>query len=377
MTSSSDLAALFNKLMNNLEADKARQALIEQQRRLDDQRRLAREKLTEDQLRKEKEERESIERERVRLELTERNREHEAVAEISATLERITSGDLSQRLALRDKIGALQNVSTGINSLLDHVSSMMGGIVKTVEGIQAATPQLSAGSDALAERSEAQRRAVSDLKVGMNAINGMLDDSTERARTAVRKVSEAKAVATSGSNATEAALAAMNNIKEQSGRVGKILDVINEITAQTNSLAINAAIEAARAGRHGSEFAVVANEVRALSKRTKQFSDEIASVLQSTHSAVEEGAKAVNETCGTLDQIKGASEQASLAVEEILEASKSQADHISALLSAVEQINDLSQSNMELSQASAESAKELMRESSELYDLVPRFTAAQ
>ena len=374
---SSDLAALFNQLMNNLEADKARQAMIEEQRRLDDQRRLAREKMTEDQLRQEKERSEAIERQRVEQELRERNREHEAVSEISSILERITSGDLSQRLPLREKIGALQSVSSGINSLLDHISTMIGGIVRTVEGIQAATPQLSSGSDALTERSQAQRGAVSDLKVGMNAINGMLDESTERARIAVGKVGEAKSVAVAGSRATEAALAAMDNIKEQSGRVGKILHVINEITAQTNSLAINAAIEAARAGRHGSEFAVVANEVRALSKRTKQFSDEIASVLESTQAAVDQGAQAVNETCGTLDQIQQAAEHASLSVEEILEASKRQADHISSLLSAVEQINDLSQSNLELSQASADSAKELMRESRELYELVPRFSAAE
>jgi len=330
--------------------------------------------MTEDELRASRETQAALERQRMEQELAERNQEREAVSEISAIIQRITTGDLSQRLPVKDKIGALQGVSAGVNSLLDHLSQMVDGIVRTVEGIQAATPQLSQGSDALAERSEAQRRAVSQLRDGMSAVSDMLADSTHRAGIAVGKVAEAKTVAMAGTNATDATLAAMENITEAAGKVTKILDVINEITSQTNSLAINAAIEAARAGTHGQQFAVVASEIRELSKRTKQFSDEIANIIHSTQEAIQNGAKAVDQTCDTLAQIQQAAEHAALVVEEILDASQRQADHLSALSTAVEQINTLSENNSELSQASAHSAKELMRESNELYELVPKFS---
>jgi methyl-accepting chemotaxis protein len=169
----------------------------------------------------------------------------------------------------------------------------------------------------------------------------------------------------------------MAEINESSRKIEDILYSIDEIAFQTNLLAVNAAIEAARAGQEGRGFAVVAQEVRALAQRSAVAAKQIKTLITDSVSKVEKGSELVNHSGQTLQEIVGSVKRAAEMVGQISHASSEQATGIEQVNTSVTQMNRVTQSSSEQTDRLSHTAQHVSQKATELKKLLARFILSE
>ena len=255
---------------------------------------------------------------------------------------RLATGDLTASVTIRstDEIGTLM---TAMDNMVKSLRLLIGKIKYAADNMASGSEQLSASAEEIsrgmneqtsrstqiATAAEQMSQTVVDVAKNTSNIAQISTQAFDHAKdgegVVKRSVDEVQAIASTVAESSQV----MKRLGESSGQIGDIVGVINDIADQTNLLALNAAIEAARAGEQGRGFAVVADEVRKLAERTTQATSQINSMISSIQSEVAHAGVAMN--------------NATLRVESGVEFSRKTGDSLSNIVSSVNTLQSMVQ----------------------------------
>ena len=257
----------------------------------------------------------------------------------------------------------LYTLSISINSLK---TSMLNMIKEVVKGIT----QVTDGSQNLASRTEEQAASLEETASTFEEITSTIKQTTDNSRQATQLAKEASSTAQGGNKKSIEVKNAMSEISESSVKISNIVNMVNEIAFQTNILAINAAIEAAKAGEQGKGFAVVAIEVRDLAQRSAEAAKDIKILIDSSMEKVENGSNLVDQNTKMLDEISSKIIKVSDLMAEIASATNEQFSAIEQVNLTVTQLDDVTQQNTSLVQDLSSASESISSVSIQMRDSI-------
>lgn len=316
------------------------------------------------------------------------------------TLAKVAQGDLTATVPFKrdDEIG---DMGRSLDDTTSHLKSIIGKVKGAAESAAQSSSNLSSQLDQMVGRSGARNERVMHVAAAMEEIsvaNSEVAHSASDAGEAARRNEEFAGEGDSNMGKNQAAMnkvvatahnsaSTVSNLNGSIQKIGQITTVIKEIAEQTNLLALNAAIEAARAGEQGRGFAVVADEVRKLAERTSSSTQEISGVVESIRKETEAAVSAMseveheimessrfnNQTGEALKQIVTAANQVNTLVGHIIENTKEQASATEAVARNMEEISALTEENSASIQRVGKEALDVSSVASELQHLVSKF----
>jgi methyl-accepting chemotaxis protein len=324
----------------------------------------------------------------------------ESTNKILIAMEKFADGDLTVNLEVKndDDIG---KVFKGFNKLVDNVGNIIFQVSEAVLATASASNEISSSTEQMAAGAQEQSAQASEVAAAVEEMAKTILETTKNASSATEASSTAGFIAKEGGSVVTQTIDGINRIADvvkqsaatvqqlgkSSDQIGEIIQVIDDIADQTNLLALNAAIEAARAGEQGRGFAVVADEVRKLAERTTKATKEIALMIKQIQKdtsgavesmkqgtiEVENGKELANKAGDSLRQIITGADNVVNIVTQVAAASEEQSATAEQISKNIEAINNVTHESASGIQQVARSAEDLNRLTQNLEDLISRF----
>jgi methyl-accepting chemotaxis protein len=322
------------------------------------------------------------------------------IGRVKVAAERLAQKDLTASINVSgsDEIGQL---GAALNDSVAVIRSVVQSVARGADMLSSATTEISARSVQSAGNARTESGKINQIAAAAQEMTATIGDISHNAENAANSSRESAETAERGGTVMQAAAATMEKIAaatrtvsekmtslaHRSEEIGKVVNVIQEISEQTNLLALNAAIEAARAGEHGRGFAVVAGEVRRLAERTKSATEEIAGTIRSiqeetrdtlqvmadSRTAVENGMEETSKARQSLETTIATSKQVEQQIHLIATAATEQTSAAGEISESAGQISQLALENTHAADEAVEALKNLSSLAAELDGMIRQF----
>jgi methyl-accepting chemotaxis protein len=287
----------------------------------------------------------------------------------------VAVGDLTCRIESPFSEG-FEDVRTDFNATIDAMSSILGRMFESIIIFGETSERMATASDSLARRTEEQAANLEEAAAALDEVSATVNFTFTNATRADAAVERTKQDAAKSGEVVGRAVEAMGRIEKSSKQIGNIISVIDEIAFQTSLLALNAGVEAARAGDAGRGFAVVAAEVRMLALRSAEAAKEIKGLVTTSAADVTVGVGLVRETGDWLKTIVDQVIEINSLVRDIANSAKEETTILAEVNGTVALVDEATQQNSGMAEEAAASIRDLKAQIENLLGVVNEFKLA-
>jgi len=296
------------------------------------------------------------------------------INDIKIQLDKMSTGDFTVGgINGNIYVGDYKEILQSINMINTRLSSTLSEIDNAQQLVFSHSEQVSASAQILSEGATEQAASVEELSATINTVADNVEKNAEYSKVAKQIVDETGIELEESNNQMNNMQIAMREISETNSEISKIIKTIDDIAFQTNILALNASVEAARAGDAGRGFAVVADEVRKLAEKSASAAKNTTELIESAVTSVKKGSRLADLTANSLNQVMEMERDVVSKVDEITAATEHQSSQIAQINTGIEQISTVVMSNSASAEESAATAEELTSQSEILKNLIEEF----
>ncbi len=299
----------------------------------------------------------------------------ETIDDVGRILGEMAGGNLAVDVTKNESyyIGDFRVLFESLQSIRINLTNVIRDITQIAQQVDLSADGVSTGAQALSQGTLEQASSVEGVVSNVSAITSQIQASTVRCGNASELVDKATGYAAEADIRMEQLTAATKNIDQSSTQIGTIIKTIEDIALQTNILALNASVEAARAGSAGKGFSVVANEVRNLAAESAESVKNTNTLINRSVQSVKTGTEATAQAVSAMQVINDCIQSIKTLMDEIAAASVQQSEMIVLVEDGIREISTVVQTNSAAAEKSAAVSKELSNQARTLNSLISRF----